>query len=59
MLFIGFSLEVSHLKKYFSQKYNFSPYFLLYQTCMSLFLLLNTKEDTLKNVSDQTVDGTH
>ncbi len=26
---------------------------------MSLFLLLNTKEDILKNVGHQTVDGSH
>jgi len=25
--------------------------------CMSLFLLMNTKEDILKNVGNQTVDG--
>jgi len=25
--------------------------------CMSLFLLLNTKADMMKNVGDQTVDG--
>jgi len=33
--------------------------FKLFQTCMSFFLLLNTKEDILKNVSNQTVDGPH
>jgi len=26
---------------------------------MSFFLLLNTKQDILKNVGNQTVDGTH
>jgi len=26
---------------------------------MNFFLLLNTKEDLLKNVSNQTVDGPH
>jgi len=26
---------------------------------MSFFLLLNTKEDILKNVGNQTVEGTH
>ncbi len=29
------------------------------QTCMSFFLLLSTKEDILKNVSNQTIDGSH
>jgi len=29
----------------------------LFQTCMSFSSLLNTKEDILKNVGDQTVDG--
>jgi len=28
----------------------------LFQTCMNFFLLLNTKEDILKNVGNQTVD---
>ncbi len=27
------------------------------QTCMIFFLLLNTEEDILKNVGNQTVDG--
>jgi len=27
------------------------------QTCMNLFLLLNAKEDILKNMDNQTVDG--
>ncbi len=31
----------------------------LFQTCMSFFLLLSTKEDILKNVGNQTVDGIH
>ncbi len=31
----------------------------LLQACMSLFLLLNTKEDVLKNFGKQTVDGSH
>ncbi len=31
----------------------------LFQTCMSFFLLLNTKEDVLKNVGKQAVDGSH
>ncbi len=30
----------------------------LFQTCMSFFLLLNTK-DILKNVGNQTVEGSH
>ncbi len=29
----------------------------LSQTCMSFFLLLNTKEDILKHIGNQTVDG--
>jgi len=31
----------------------------LFQTCMCFFLLLNTKEDILKNVGNQTVDSSH
>jgi len=31
----------------------------LFQTWMSFFLLLNRKEDILKNVGNQTVDDTH
>jgi len=31
----------------------------LFQTCMNFFLLLNTKEDILNNVGNQTVDGPH
>jgi len=31
----------------------------LFQTCMSFFLLLNTKDIILKNVSNKTVDGPH
>jgi len=30
---------------------------LKFQTCMNFFLLLNTKEDILKNVRNQKVDG--
>jgi len=30
---------------------------LFLQTCMSFFLLLNSKEDILKNVSNQTVEA--
>ncbi len=30
---------------------------MLFQTCMSFFLLLSTKEGILKNVGHQTVDG--
>jgi len=29
------------------------------QTCMTYFLLLNTKEDIFKDVRNQTVDGPH
>jgi len=32
---------------------------LLFQTCMSFFLLLNTKEDILNSIGNQTVDGNH
>jgi len=32
------------------------PQFKLFQTCMTFFLLLNTKEDTLKNMGNLTVD---
>jgi len=31
----------------------------LFQTWMNFFLLLNTKEDILKDVDVQTVDGPH
>jgi len=31
----------------------------LFKTCKSFFLLLNTKEDVLKNVSNQTLQGPH
>ncbi len=31
----------------------------LFQTCVTFFLLLSTKEDILKNVGNQTVDGSH
>ncbi len=31
----------------------------LFQTCMSLFLMLSTKVDILKNAGNQTVDGSH
>ncbi len=34
-----------------------SPYLL--ETCKSFYLLLNTKEDILKNAGKQTVDGSH
>ncbi len=30
-----------------------------FQTCMSLFLMLNIKYDILKNAGNQTVDGPH
>ncbi len=33
--------------------------FKLLQTFMSFFILLDTKEDVLKNVGNQTVDGSH
>jgi len=31
----------------------------LSQTCLNFSLLLNTKDDILKNVGNQTVDGPH
>jgi len=31
----------------------------LLQTCLNVFVLLNTKEDILKNVVNQTVAGPH
>jgi len=31
----------------------------LFQTCMNFFLLLNTKEDILKNIKSQTDDEPH
>jgi len=33
------------------------PTLKLFQTYMNFFLLLNTKEDILKNMGNQTVDG--
>ncbi len=30
-----------------------------FQTCMSFFLMLNIKEDILKNAGNQTVDSPH
>jgi len=44
----------------FTQKWKFCHHLLtlkFFQTCMSFFLLLNSKEDILKNVGNQTVDG--
>ncbi len=41
------------LKRQFTQKLKFCNLLItlkLFQTCMGFFLLLNTKEDTLKNV---------
>ncbi len=32
---------------------------MLFQTCMSFFLMLNIKEGNLKNAGNQTVDGPH
>ncbi len=32
---------------------------MLLQTCMSFFLMLNKKEDILKNAGNQTADGPH
>ncbi len=32
---------------------------MLFQTCMSFFLMLNIKEDILKNAGKQTADGPH
>ncbi len=41
---------------------NFCHYLLtlmLFQTCMSLFFMLNIQEDILKNAGNQTADGPH
>ncbi len=32
---------------------------MLFQTCVSFLLMLNTKEDILKNAGNRTVDGPH
>ncbi len=48
------------LKGLFTPKWTFCHHLFtlhLFQTCMIFFLLFNTKEDILKNVGDQTVDG--
>jgi len=50
------------LKGLFTQNWQFSQHLftvMLFQTCTSFFLLMNTKEDILKNIANQTVDGTH
>ncbi len=33
--------------------------FMSFQTCMSLFPMLNIKEDIFKNAGNQTIDGPH
>ncbi len=48
------------LKGYFTLNWKTQSLFThLYQTCESLFILLNTKDDILKNVGCQIVDGSH
>ncbi len=32
---------------------------MLFQTCINFFIVLNTKEDILKNMGNQTVAGPH
>jgi len=45
------------LGRFFLNYHNFLTLKLL-ETCMSFFLLLNKKEDHLKNMGNQTVNGT-
>jgi len=56
------SVQENILKGYSTQNWKFCYYLLilkLLQTCMSFFLLLNTKEDVLKNDLNQTVVWHH
>ncbi len=53
---------VDSLKGSFTQKLYFCHYLLthmLSQTFINFFLVLNTKEDILKNLGNQTVAGPH
>ncbi|XP_077066494.1 A-kinase anchor protein 13 isoform X12 [Siphateles boraxobius] len=45
------------LKGYFIQKFCHLLTLMLFRTCMSFFVLLNTNEDILKNIDNHTVDG--
>ncbi len=50
------------LKGQFTQKLKFCHNLLplkYFQTCMNVFILLNTKEDILKNVGNRAVLGHH
>ncbi len=47
------------LKRRFSRVCQKLVTFKLFQTCLSFFLLLNTKKNILKNVGNQKADGTH
>ncbi len=54
------SIESWHLKGQFNQTWTFCHYLLtlkLFQASMSLFLLLSTKEDTVKNAGKQKYYG--
>ncbi len=57
------ALEViGFLKWQFAQKWKFCHHLVtlkLFQTCISFFLLLSTKDDILKNICNQTVDSSH
>ncbi len=59
-IYFGLRNVFGHLKGTFSPKFLLCHHLLivhLFQTCMSFFLLLNTKYNILKNVGNQTVDG--
>jgi len=55
--------DVTHeaVKEIVHQKFKFCHHYVdpLIQNCMSFFVLLNTKEDILKTIGNQTVDGSH
>ncbi len=50
------STVIKDLKFYFC---HYLHTHMLSQTCINFFLVLNTKEDILKNVDSQTVAGPH
>jgi len=49
-----FAIDLSQVRRHIEIKHLLT--LKLFQTCMSLFLLLKTK-DNLKNIGKQTVDG--
>jgi len=58
----SFNLAISFLKGIVHPKWKCWHHLLTlkwFQTCMSFFLLLNTKENILKNVGNRTVDCNH